>query len=171
LGSGIIDDYNDDEDSNNPRFNPNNKYHREHRDRSEKIFGDLLIPVYDWQALDMGKGHVDEYVDYFPNISHRHLDDDDDDDTVHRHGDDPEKEKARHENKKLNLEKNKQNKLEYIDDDPPLYQQLWNGDYYHEQLLESYDSMRVFIPGLSNISPCTQTHFNLEQIQKVTYRD
>eukprot|EP00751_Fragilariopsis_kerguelensis_P002629 CAMPEP_0170810400 /NCGR_PEP_ID=MMETSP0733-20121128/34624_1 /TAXON_ID=186038 /ORGANISM="Fragilariopsis kerguelensis, Strain L26-C5" /LENGTH=164 /DNA_ID=CAMNT_0011166327 /DNA_START=463 /DNA_END=957 /DNA_ORIENTATION=- len=62
LGSGIMDDYrtttNNDPDNHNHeedrQFNPNNKYHQEHRDRSEKIFGDLFIPVYDWQALNYG---------------------------------------------------------------------------------------------------------------------
>ncbi|OEU07767.1 hypothetical protein FRACYDRAFT_250793 [Fragilariopsis cylindrus CCMP1102] len=55
-----------------------------------------------------------------------------------------------------------------------LFQQLWNGDYYNEQVLESYDSMRIFIPGLANIAPCTSDNFNLEQmssVQNINYRD
>jgi len=174
LGSGIMDDYrtttNNDPDNHNHeedrQFNPNNKYHQEHRDRSEKIFGDLFIPVYDWQALDMGQGPDLGFINYFPDRGFS-PGDPDDDNILNR----KEKDRLNLENQRLNHENRARRTLEFIDDDPPLYQQLWNGDYYHEQLLESYDSMRVFVPGLSNISPCTQRHFNLEQIQQVTYRD
>eukprot|EP00751_Fragilariopsis_kerguelensis_P031507 CAMPEP_0170926706 /NCGR_PEP_ID=MMETSP0735-20130129/13050_1 /TAXON_ID=186038 /ORGANISM="Fragilariopsis kerguelensis, Strain L26-C5" /LENGTH=427 /DNA_ID=CAMNT_0011327051 /DNA_START=290 /DNA_END=1569 /DNA_ORIENTATION=+ len=247
LGSGIMDDYrttnNNDPDNHNHeedrQFNPNNKYHQEHRDRSEKIFGDLFIPVYDWQALDMGQGPDLGFINYFPDRGFSPGDPDDDNilnrkekdrlnlenqrlnhenrarRTLEFIDDDPplyqqlwngqaldmgqgpdlgfinyfpehfspgdadddnimkrtEKDRLNQENARLNQDNRARRTLEFIDEDPPLYQQLWNGDYYHEQLLESYDSMRVFVPGLSNISPCTQRHFNLEQIQQVTYRD
>merc|ERR1712238_27685 len=156
-------DHNIEETFTKPLFNPNNKYHHEHRDRAEKIFGDLFIPVYDWQALDMGQGPSLEFINYFPDQITSH----DDDDAIKR----ADSVKARMENKRINAANHRRTTLEFIDDDPPLYQQLWNGDNYNEQLLESFDSLRVFVPGLSNISPCTSQHFNLEQIQHVTYRD
>jgi len=159
LGSGIIEGSIGDGDDQHGEgkdfvYDETNKDHRVNRDRSEKVFGDIMIPVYDWQALDMGQEPEGEEHDYM-----------DDDDGTRLH---PSTKKEVEEKKE---EDDKNNSLSFIDDDPPLFQQLWNGDYYHEQIMESFDSMRVFVPGLSNISPCAQNHFNLQQAQKVTYRD
>lgn len=160
LGSGILDP---DEDS-------------QHDFRSEKIFGDLFIPVYDWEQLETGK--LEDFKDY-----------DDDDDTFIPQEYPPLVDKATadadadaagptstrgagHSEHNHNKKKHPADANAVPEDhDPVLYQELWNGDYYHEQVLESFESMKIFVPGLSNIAPCTADHFNLEQKQVVTYRD
>ena len=137
LGSGILDPTED----------------IQHDFRSEKIFGDLMIPLYDWEHLETGQ--LPDFKDY----------EDDDDTFVEQVWDTPSAGATRGQKKKEEAPKDEE------DHDPPLFQEVWNGDYYHEQVLESFDSMKIFVPGLSNIAPCTADHFNLEQIQSVTYRD
>lgn len=115
--------------------------------KNEKVFGDLFIPVYDWEHLDM--------ADYANHDDDSYLDDD--------------SEIARVKAAELRA-KNAPSEAE-LQEEPPLFHQLWNGDIYEKEVLESYESMRVFMPGLSNICPCTFDGFNLEQITSVNYRD
>lgn len=46
-----------------------------------------------------------------------------------------------------------------------------NSDDFPGIVLESLENMRVYMPGLANICPCTSDGYNLEQIKKVNYRD
>jgi hypothetical protein len=186
LGSGDIYDF---DTENNDNDNDNNNelglglgsekkilgdYSSRTTSLEKKILGDLFIPVYDWEELDMGKSDNDNDID-----------DDDDDDKDGNNKDSPPdggqpkpraqtrgNNRNRNRNGNGNANKAKENDDEdNIGENSQLFQQLWNGDYYHEQVIESYDSMRTFIPGLSNIAPCTSDNFNLEQIQAVSYRD
>lgn len=109
--------------------------------KTDRVFGDLFIPVYDWESLDMAS-----LVSW-------------DDDDSNDDGDD-EKERVF-----------KAAVKEYSEMEPPLFHQLWNGETYLGTLLESEEGMRAFIPGLSTICPCTWRGFNLEQVKSVTYRD
>ena len=109
---------------------------------NEKIFGDLMIPLYDWEALDMGPPERENDDDFVVQKKEAEL----------QGKEEPTMPRGEHQ-------------------DSPLFQQLWNGDFYHLQVLESYESMRIFVPGLANIAPCTSDNFNLEQVQTVTYRD
>ena len=184
LGSGIYDlPTSVDENGNGVEEN--------HDYRIEKILGDLFIPVYDWEELDMGRDKDNEDDDLFDD------DDDDDDDHLSDDPDDddhigssgtsktaqeiginsPEETPSKPRATRGNKEKSNENEVESLlhqNSNSLLFQQLWNGDYYNEQVLESYDSMRIFIPGLANIAPCTSDNFNLEQmssVQNINYRD
>jgi len=121
-------------------------------EKQAKVFGDLFVPVYDWEALDMA-----EYArpamedDMFP-------DDDDEERMEERMEQELEAQRAA-------------GAMNGTKSDPPLFQELWSGDIYDAQILESYDGMRVFVPGLAIIAPCTADGFNLEQVQTMFYRD
>lgn len=109
--------------------------------KGEKVFGDLFVPVYDWEALDMAawaRGNLD---------------------------DDDLSEEGKKEKDKQSEEENGEQNL------PPIFNEMWNGDIYDAQVLQSYEGMRVFMPGLPVICPCSSEGFNLEQIQTVYYRD
>jgi len=119
-------------------------------DTKQKVGGDLFVPVYDWESFDMAtmaSWDDDEFTG-------------DDDNLVDRRKD----ELTRRQEQLEAWAKNG-------DQDPPLFHQLWNGDIYSHEVLESEESMRAFIPGLSTICPCTYRGFNLEQIKRVAYRD
>eukprot|EP00571_Detonula_confervacea_P001872 CAMPEP_0172316590 /NCGR_PEP_ID=MMETSP1058-20130122/28757_1 /TAXON_ID=83371 /ORGANISM="Detonula confervacea, Strain CCMP 353" /LENGTH=815 /DNA_ID=CAMNT_0013030931 /DNA_START=323 /DNA_END=2770 /DNA_ORIENTATION=- len=119
--------------------------------KSEKVFGDLFIPVYDWESLDAGA---------YAKMLYLHDEDDDEGDAHDTYSEEQRKEQIKNAHK-LGL-----------GGDPPLFQELWNGDNYNNLLLESYESMRIFMPGLANIPPCSATGFNLGQVQRqITYRD
>mmetsp|Transcript_36825 Transcript_36825/g.79497 ORF Transcript_36825/g.79497 Transcript_36825/m.79497 type:complete len:881 (+) Transcript_36825:58-2700(+) len=122
---------------------------------NKKVYGDLFIPIYDWESLDAGT-----YA--------RMLQDDinTDDDTLSE------------EEKKERIKNNAQmakiraiaNRGKVID--PPMFQETWNGNRHLELVLESYESMRIFMPGLANIPPCSATGFNLRQVpRQITHRD
>ena len=117
--------------------------------KKEKVRGDLFVPVYDWESIDMASyASFDE--DYYL-----------DDDNVEKR-----------ESQKQNIRQKFEAAIEESNlMEPPLYHQLWNGNTYPKEVLESADSMRSFVPGLSTICPCTWKGFNLEQIHETTYRD
>mmetsp|Transcript_9926 Transcript_9926/g.19585 ORF Transcript_9926/g.19585 Transcript_9926/m.19585 type:complete len:843 (+) Transcript_9926:186-2714(+) len=121
--------------------------------KNAKVFGDLFIPLYDWEALD---------VAHYGRPSDAR-----DDDFLLSVDKDNEKDNA---NSNANSN-DKDQQGQQIQPDPPLYQELWNGDIYDSQVLESYESMRVFVPGLPVICPCAASGFNLEQVQTMFYRD
>ena len=54
---------------------------------------------------------------------------------------------------------------------PPLREYLWLGDPLQRIVLDSADSLHVFLPGLASIAPCTTVNFNLEQIHRPKYDD
>lgn len=134
LGSGVL---------------PEDKY-------NPKQYGDLFVPVYDWESFDMAE-HALWDDDYMSDE-----DDDDDDDEV---GAEDRKKAAEEVRRRIEKE------IAEDDKDPPLFHQLWSGDIYKHEVLESEDSMRAFIPGLANICPCTFKDFNLVQDKRITYRD
>jgi len=118
--------------------------------KKEKVSGDMFIPVYDWESFDMATmASWDD--DHFTA---------DDDDLEKRRNDEDIRRKEMIETWAKNG-----------DQDPSLFHQLWNGDIYMHEILESEESMRAFIPGLSTICPCTYRGFNLEQVKIVGYRD
>lgn len=117
--------------------------------KSGKVSGDMLIPVYDWESIDMGS---------FANM----------DDNFYLDDDNVEKRQAAKERMHAKFEKLLE---ESKGQDPPLFHQLWDGNTYEKQVLESDESMRVFVPGASTLCPCTWNGFNLEQIASVKYRD
>ena len=114
--------------------------------KTDRVFGDLFVPVYDWEKIDMGL-----FAQW----------DDDWDATNDGKTDGNPQEKVVF----------KEALKEYSEMEPPLFHQLWSGDIYKTTLLESEEGMRAFIPGLSTICPCTWKNFNLEQTKRVTYRD
>ena len=126
LGSGVLDD-----------------------SKRGKVHGDLFVPVYDWESIDMGS-----FAAWDDNYWL------DDDNTEKR-----EKEKERI---KAVLEASVEESRSM---EPPLFHYLWNGESYPLQTLESEESLRAFVPGLSTVCPCTWKDFNLEQIPIVGYRD
>jgi len=119
-------------------------------DRKSKVNGDLFVAVYDWESIDMAS---------YANFDNFDFDDDD----------------SNAESKEQRIERIKegyQKDLELSQQmEPPLFHQLWNGEQNKEQVLESEEGMRIFVPGLSTIAPCTWEGFNLRQINDVEYRD
>jgi len=117
--------------------------------KKRKVQGDLFVPVYDWESIDMASFATwdeDAYLD------------DDNLETRQKNRERIRSQIAADLEASATLE-------------PPLFHQLWNGDSYPHQVLESEEGMRAFIPGLSTICPCTWKDFNLEQVRNVTYRD
>jgi len=118
--------------------------------KNTKVFGDLFVPVYDWESIDMATYAIwDDDGEYY------------DDDYYKKQRETTEAARSR-----INATLS-----EIAGQEPPLYHQLWNGDIYREEVLESAESMRSFVPGLSVICPCTYKNFNLEQVKTMTYRD
>ena len=52
-----------------------------------------------------------------------------------------------------------------------LFQETWNGDDFPSLALESRKNMRVYMPGLASLCPCTSDGYNLEQVKRINYRD
>lgn len=52
---------------------------------------------------------------------------------------------------------------------PPLREYLWSGEAYKQIVLEVYDNLLFFSPGLSAIAPCTSNNFNLERVDNVSF--
>ena len=114
-----------------------------------KVSGDLFIPVYDWESIDMAS-----FAAWDDNYW---LDDDN---------------QEKREKEKQRIKALYESSLaESRTMEPPLFHYLWNGESYPVELLESEESMRAFIPGLPALCPCTWKNFNLEQIPAVNYRD
>lgn len=114
-----------------------------------KVSGDLFVPVYDWESIDMAS-----FASWDDNFWL-------DDDNVEKREKEKERIKAVFE---ASLEESRSM-------EPPLFHYLWNGESYPVETLESEDSMRAFTPGISTLCPCTSKDFNLAQFPVVTHRD
>ncbi len=114
-----------------------------------KIYGDIMVPIYDWELLDMASvANWDK--DYWL----------DDDNTENR---EQEYEKIR---ARLQEELGESRSM-----DPPLFHNTWDGVSYPLEMLESKEGMRTFVSGPAVLSPCTWNGFNLEQVRSVSHRD
>lgn len=50
---------------------------------------------------------------------------------------------------------------------PPLREFLWDGNDFKRLVLESYQGMMIFSPGLAAVAPCTSQNFHLERVVDV----
>jgi len=59
------------------------------------------------------------------------------------------------------------------DDHPPLREYVWEAleGSLSDMVLESLESMLMFVPGLASIAPCTSVNFNLKLDHTVSYND
>lgn len=55
------------------------------------------------------------------------------------------------------------------EDHPPFREYMWSGEEHNDLVLESFDSMLIFSPGLAAIAPCTSYNYNLERLYNHTF--
>ena len=110
-----------------------------------KVSGDLFVPVYDWETLDGGVGPAAGAAGTAGAAATgaKTSDDYDYDDAVQT----PREQESM------------------------LFQETWNGDDFPAVVLESLESMRVYMPGLACLAPCAAEGFNLRMEDGTTYRD